>query len=80
MKEEMKKHLKTLVESMVNEDSKAADEAFHKYISAKTREMLSEKDDEKEKDINVKVDVEDNDTSEEDESSDEDKEEMDDEE
>lgn len=47
MNKEMKKHLETVVESIIFSDNDAATAAFHDYISKKTQSiLLGESDDE----------------------------------
>ena len=48
MNKQMKQHLTTVVTSIVNEDTAAAKQAFHEYLSLKTQQILGEesKDDE----------------------------------
>lgn len=50
MNKEMKKQLETVINATVNEDVEAAQKAFHAYLTAKTQEILSEKEEEDEDD------------------------------
>jgi hypothetical protein len=40
MNKEMKKNLEAVINSLVNEDTKSATEAFHNYLQAKTQTIL----------------------------------------
>lgn len=40
MNEQMKKQLETVINATVNEDTQAAKDAFHAYITAKTQQLL----------------------------------------
>ena len=40
MNEQMKKQLETVINATVNEDTQAAKDAFHAYITAKTQQIL----------------------------------------
>ena len=47
MNKQMKQHLETVVNSIVNEDTEAATAAFHEYLRMKTQTiLLGESDDE----------------------------------
>lgn len=47
MNKQMKQHLETVVNSIVNEDTDAASSAFHEYLRMKTQSiLLGEADDE----------------------------------
>lgn len=47
MNKQMKQHLETVVNSIVNEDTEAATAAFHEYLRMKTQSiLLGEGDDE----------------------------------
>ena len=50
MNQEMKKQLETVINATVNEDTQAAKDAFHAYITAKTQQILLGESDDSDKD------------------------------
>ncbi len=48
MNKQMKQHLETVVNSIVNEDTDAATSAFHEYLRMKTQSILLGENDEEE--------------------------------
>ncbi|PPD55707.1 MAG: hypothetical protein CTY12_00175 [Methylotenera sp.] len=68
MNQEMKKQLETVINATVSEDTQAAKDAFHAYITAKTQQILLGEAEDCDKDM----DDEDEDESEDDEDESED--------
>lgn len=59
MNKQMKQHLETVVNSIVNEDAEAATAAFHEYLRMKTQTILLGEGDDEECDEDEKDDKDD---------------------
>lgn len=66
MNKQMKQHLETVVNSIVNEDTEAATAAFHEYLRMKTQSILLGEGEDEECDEDEMEDKEDKDEKDED--------------
>lgn len=66
MNKQMKQHLETVVNSIVNEDTEAATAAFHEYLRMKTQTILLGEGDDEECDEDEKDEDKDEDEKDED--------------